>query len=162
AEPYRHEAAHPLARYVRSARESRELSSYRGPCILVASGGMCEVGRIVNHLEHHVDDPRCTVVLVSYQAPGSLGRKLMERGPTVRMGRRALNKWAEIVDLNGFSGHADQHDLLRHLRPLAAQQPCIRLVHGEWEQASVLAAALRREGFADVDIPARDASVCLA
>jgi metallo-beta-lactamase family protein len=161
AEPFRHEVANPLARYIRDARESRELGTRRGPCILVASGGMCEAGRIVNHLERNVDDPRCTIVLVSYQAPGSLGRKLMDKGPTVRFRGRAWNKWAEVVDLNGFSGHADQRDLRDYFAPLHERQPRVCLVHGEPDQAHALAAALGRDGLPDVTIPQRGDSMLL-
>src|SRR5262249_6205918 len=83
------EAPGGSVRYVRSLYESRELSRRREPCILVASGGMCEAGRILRHLEQHIDDPRCSIVLVSYQAPQSLGHRLRERGPTVTFqGRR--------------------------------------------------------------------------
>src|SRR5262249_43558660 len=87
--------------YVRSAEESRELSSRRGPCVIVASGGMCEGGRIVRHLRHNIDDPRCSIVLVSYQAPHTLGRRLLERGPKVRFHGRDWNKWADVVELSG-------------------------------------------------------------
>ncbi len=141
--------------YIRDRDDSRALTNRREPCVLVASGGMCEAGRIMNHLEQNVDDPRNSIVLVSYQAPGSLGRRLLERGPTVRCRNRVLNKWAHVVDLNGFSGHADRHDLLKLFRPRVAQQPRIHLVHGEYEQAHALAGALRGEGFADVTIPRR-------
>src|SRR5436853_7591855 len=87
--------------YIRSSADSRELSCRRESCILVASGGMCEAGRILNHLENNLDDPRNTVVLVSYQAPGSLGRKLLERGPMVHFRGRRWNKWADIIDVSG-------------------------------------------------------------
>src|SRR5438552_1395290 len=146
-------------RYVCDFQESRDLSFRKGPCILVASGGMCEAGRILHHLEKNLDDPRNSVVLVSYQAPGSLGRRMLDRGPTVRVRRKTCNKWADIIDLNGFSGHADQQDLTRALRPLAASQPRVRLVHGDLEQASALASILRTEGFKDVAIPQREDSV---
>jgi metallo-beta-lactamase family protein len=161
AEPFRHEVANPLARYIRDARESRSLSTHHGSCILVASGGMCEAGRIVNHLEHNVDDPRCTIVLVSYQAPGSLGRKLMDKGPTVCFRGRSWNKWAEVVDLNGFSGHADQRDLREAFRPLQERRPRVCLVHGELAQAGSLAEALRADGLHDVAIPERGDSIAL-
>ncbi len=159
SEPFRREVAHPRTRYVRESRESRALSTQPGPCILVASGGMCEAGRIVNHLEHNVDDPRCTILLVSYQAPGSLGRKLLDRGPTVHFRGRRWNKWAEVVDLNGFSGHADQNDLRHFFRPLRERAPRVCLVHGDPEQAHALAAGLRADGFADVGVPQRGESV---
>ena len=150
-----HESVH----YICDFQESRDVSARPGPCILVASGGMCEAGRILHHLEKNIDDPRNSVVLVSYQAPGSLGRKMLERGPTVRYRSRTWNKWADIVDLNGFSGHADQRELLRHLQPLAARRPRVRLVHGELDQARALAGVLREEGFIDVAIPQREESV---
>jgi metallo-beta-lactamase family protein len=141
--------------YVREREESRELSRRSGPCVLVASGGMCEAGRILNHLEHNIDDPRNSVVLVSYQAPGSLGRRLLERGPTVRFRSHVWNKWADVVDLNGFSGHADQGDFLNLFRPLAAHAPAVHLVHGDFEQAHALKGVLSEAGFAAVDIPRR-------
>jgi metallo-beta-lactamase family protein len=145
----------PEVRYVRSLEESRELSAHRGPCVLVASGGMCEGGRSLHHLKDVIDDPRCSVVLVSYQAPHSLGRRLLERGPTVRFHGRKWNKWADVVELPGFSGHADHGDFLALLRPLAGRVARVRLVHGEEEQAEALAGALRAAGFADVAVPAR-------
>src|SRR4051794_6700672 len=70
--------------YVRSPQESDDLAEQPGPCVIVASGGMCDGGRIVKHLRRHVDDPRASLVLVSYQAPDSLGRKMLEHHPTVR------------------------------------------------------------------------------
>jgi metallo-beta-lactamase family protein len=154
------EAPEGTVHYARSLAESKELSQRPEPCVLVASGGMCEAGRILRHLTQHVDDPRCSIVLVSYQAPQSLGHRLRERGPTVRFQGKTWNKWADVVDLNGFSGHADHNDLLAQLRPLAGKTR-VRLVHGDLEHASLLAADLRGHGFEDVGIPARGESVVL-
>jgi metallo-beta-lactamase family protein len=148
--------------YVRDAAESRELSTRREPYVLVASGGMCEGGRIVHHLKQHIDDPRCSVVLVSYQAPGTPGRQLLERGPKVRLHGRSLNKWADVIDLNGFSGHADHNDLLELLAPLAGRVERVCLVHGEPERAEALRQALVDGGFKDVLIPAEGQQVSLA
>ena len=102
----------PPVTYVRTAEESKELCASPEPCIVVASGGMCDGGRIMTYLRQHIDDPRTTFVLVSYQAPGSLGRQLLEKRPTVRFHGRVWNKWAEVVEVNGFSGHADKNDFL--------------------------------------------------
>jgi metallo-beta-lactamase family protein len=148
--------------YVRDAAESRELSARREPYVLVASGGMCEGGRIVHYLKQHIDDPRCSVVLVSYQAPGTPGRQLLERGPKVRMHGRSLNKWADVIDLNGFSGHADHNDLLDLLAPLAERVERVCLVHGEPERAEALRKALLDSGFRDVLIPSEGQSVPVA
>ncbi len=121
---------------------------------------MCEAGRILRHLQHHVDDPRASIVLVSYQSPQSLGQRLRERGPTVTFLGKKWNKWAEVVDLNGFSGHADHNDLLGQLAPLAGKVK-VRLVHGQVEQAAVLAQDLRERGLQDVAIPARGEQAAL-
>jgi metallo-beta-lactamase family protein len=130
--------------------------------VIVAAGGMCEGGRIVQHLKHHIDDPRCSIVLVNYQAPHTPGRQLLQRGPTVRFHGRKWNKWADVVYLAGFSGHADHDDLLACLAPLAGTVPQVCLVHGEVEQATALAKALRAEGFARVSVPRRGETVSLA
>ena len=149
-------------RYVRAGKDSRELSKRREACVLVASGGMCEAGRILNHLENNLDDPRNSVVLVSYQAPGSLGRKLLAKGPMVHFRGRRWNKWADVFDLNGFSGHADQQDLVNFFRPLVGDAPRVRLVHGELEQAEALAESLRAEGIEEVIIPRREETARVA
>ena len=124
--------------------------------MIVASGGMCEGGRITQHLKHHIDDPRSAVVLVSYQAPGSLGAQLLEKRPTVRFHGRTWNKWVEVTQINGFSGHADQEDFRALLGPAAGRTGRVRLVHGEPEQSAALAEALRGMGFADVGVPDRE------
>jgi metallo-beta-lactamase family protein len=139
--------------YVRSADGSRDLAERREPCVIVAASAMCDGGRIVRHLKANLDDPRCSVVLVGYQAPDSLGRRLLEPRPTVRFHGRTWNLWAEVIDLDGFSGHADRNDFLDLLGPLAGRTAQVRLVHGEPDQAAALADALRARGFADVAIP---------
>ena len=152
----------PLVHYLRDHAESQEASTGKDPCILVASGGMCEAGRILQHLRHHIDDPRSTVVLVGYQSPQSLGRRLLERRPTVHFRGRKWNKWADVVDLKGFSGHADHGDFLSYLEPLAKHTRQVRLVHGEPERADALAHAMRGQGFAEVTVPCREETVQLA
>ena len=139
--------------YVRGTEESRQLAERRGPCIIVAASGMCDGGRIVRHLRHHIDDPRASIVLVSYQAPGTLGHRLLQPRPTVRFHGRDWNFWAEVVDVHGLSGHADQPDLLALLRPLPDFASRLALVHGEVEQAASLAAALEDRDFGEIVIP---------
>ncbi|HEV3146891.1 MAG TPA: MBL fold metallo-hydrolase RNA specificity domain-containing protein, partial [Gemmataceae bacterium] len=98
-------------------------------------------------------DPRCSVVLVSYQAAGTLGRKMLDRGPTVRFLGKDWNKWAEIERLEGFSAHADQPDFLAYFQPLLGKVGKVCLVHGERERAEALALALREQGWPDVCFP---------
>jgi metallo-beta-lactamase family protein len=144
----------PMIMYVRSLDASKELSTRRQPCVVIAPGGMCQGGRIVRHLKENIDDPRCSIVLVSYQAPGTLGRKLLEPRAKIRIHGRDWNWWADVVGLSGFSGHPDQAELLASLGPMAGRIGKVRLVHGEIEQAEQLAQALRAQGFADVGVPA--------
>ena len=101
-------------------------------------------------------------MLVSYQAPHSLGRRLLEPRPTVHFHGRTWNKWIDVVELNGFSGHADQDDFEALLGPAAGKTGRVRLVHGEPEQSEALADRLRRLGFADVGIPRREEVVKVA
>ncbi len=140
--------------YVRDFEQSTLLATRPGPAVVIASSGMCDAGRVQQHLKQIVDDPRCTVILVSFQAPGTTGRRLLEPKPTVRFQGRDWNKWAEIVHLDGFSGHADREDFLAYLGPLAGKVGKVRLIHGEREQAHALADTLRGSGFPDVGVPA--------
>ncbi len=140
--------------YVREFEESMWLTTRPGPCIIIASSGMCDAGRIIGHLKQNVDDPRCTVALVSYQAQGTTGRRLLEPKPTVRFQGREWNKWIEVVHLDGFSGHADKADFIAYLSPLVGKVKKVRLIHGEREQAEALGTTLRELGFPDVSVPA--------
>src|SRR5207302_4446993 len=141
--------------------ESIALNGRRGPCVIVSASGMCEAGRVLHHLRHTVEDPRSTVLIASYQAEGTLGRRLVERRPEVRILGRAFPLKAEVVVLNGLSSHADHGCLLRSLGPLAGLVQKVRLVHGEPARAAALAEGLRAAGFSDVAIPDRGASVTI-
>lgn len=141
--------------------ESRQLSGQRGSCVIVASSGMCDGGRILHHLKHNLDDPRCSVVLVSYQAPQTLGARLLEPRPSVRFHGRDWNVWAEVLKLDGFSGHAGHDDLMDYFRPLLGRARKVRLVHGEIDAARALEADLRGLGFPDVTVPAPGDQVIL-
>jgi metallo-beta-lactamase family protein len=142
-----------IVTYIRDFEDSIRISRRPDPCIVIAASGMCDAGRILHHLKEHVDDPRCTVILVSYQAYGTTGRRLLEKSPTVKFLGKDWNKWAEIVHLDGFSSHADRSDFMAYLSPLAGQVHKIRLIHGEREQAEALATGLRELGFNDVGVP---------
>jgi metallo-beta-lactamase family protein len=146
-------------RYVEKVHESIALNHLPGPAVIISASGMCEAGRILHHLKHHIGDPTSTVLIAGYQAEGTLGRRLVERQPEVRILGQVVAVKAEIVVLNGLSSHADHGDLLRSLGPLAGTARQVRLVHGEPERAAALAEGLRAAGFADVAIADRGESV---
>ncbi|MFO0876002.1 MAG: MBL fold metallo-hydrolase [Gemmataceae bacterium] len=149
-------------RYVRDVEESKRLNARPDPAVIIAASGMCEAGRILHHLKHNIEDPRTTILLVGFQAPDTLGRRIAERRDEVRLLDRTRRLRAEVVTLNGFSAHADHDDLLRYLGPLASTTRQVRLVHGEVEPAEALATALRERGFPDVAVPDRGDIVELA
>jgi len=139
--------------YIRTFNSSTELTTKPGAHIVIASSGMCDAGRILSHLKQVVDDPRCTIILVSFQAPGTTGRKLLETKPTIWFQGQEWNKWIEVVHLDGFSGHADREDFLAYCKPLVGKVQKLRLVHGEREQAEALSEILHGLGFDDIAIP---------
>lgn len=148
-------------RYVETVQESVRLNSREGSCVIISASGMCENGRILHHLKHNLSEPRNTVLITGYQAADTLGRRLVERRPEVRILGRMVPVKAEIVVLNGLSSHADHGELLRMLGPLAGTTSRVRLVHGEPDRAAALAEGLRSTGFADVGIPDRGESVAI-
>jgi metallo-beta-lactamase family protein len=148
-----------LVRYVQSVEESKGLHRIKDPCIIIAASGMCESGRILHHLKNNVEDPRNTVLIIGYQAPHTLGRRLVERRPEVKIFDRVYQRQAEVVVLNGFSAHADQNDFRAFLGPLAGTTEKVRLVHGESDQAQALTTMLAEIGFRDVGYPDRGETV---
>jgi metallo-beta-lactamase family protein len=139
--------------YVDRVDESIALNNRPGPCVIISASGMCEAGRVLHHLRHNLEDPRSAILIAGYQADGTLGRRLVERRPEVRILGRTQPVKAEIVVLNGLSSHADHNDLVRSLTPLAATTRQVRLVHGDPERAAKLATALGAVGFTDIAIP---------
>jgi metallo-beta-lactamase family protein len=148
-------------RYVEKVHESIALNGLREPCIIISASGMCEAGRVLHHLKHNMEDPCSTILIAGFQAPDTLGRRLVERRPEVRILGRTMALKAEVVVLNGLSSHADHDGLLASLAPLAGTPCQVRLVHGEPERAAALADVLRAAGFGDVGVPERGESVSM-
>jgi metallo-beta-lactamase family protein len=142
--------------------DSIALNGRPEPCVIIAASGMCEAGRILHHLKHNIEEPRNTILIVGYQAPNTLGERLVQRRPEVRILGRSLTVKAEVIVLNGLSSHADHGELMQCLSPLVSQVRQVRLVHGVPERAEALAVGLRAAGFADVGIPDRGDQATLA
>lgn len=126
---------------VRDAEESKKLNDKEGTFITIAASGMCEAGRILHHLKHTVSDARHTIVIVGYQAEGTLGRKLVERLPEVRIFGEPFEVHARVEVLNGFSAHADHEELVRQVKSCGAPKGCA-IVHADPERAEALKAAI--------------------
>ncbi|HEV3333377.1 MAG TPA: MBL fold metallo-hydrolase [Bryobacteraceae bacterium] len=145
-------------RYVREASESIKLNSLNGPFVVISGSGMCESGRILHHLRNNIEDPRNTVLITGFQAQDTLGRKLVEKWPEVRIFGEPMRVRAEIASLDELSAHADQGELMRWIEPLAPSLRRVFLVHGEPEQAATLAGLIKAEYGVEVTVPARGQS----
>jgi metallo-beta-lactamase family protein len=131
-------------RYSISADDSRALNDLPGPCHIMAGAGMCNAGRILHHLKHNLGLPGTVVMIVGYQAPGSLGRVLVEGASEVRIFGEPVPVRATAHSLGGFSAHAGQSDLLEWFACLAEKRPRVVLTHGEERGRQPLAALIER------------------
>ena len=104
--------------YVREAADSKKLNDLHGPFVVISASGMCEQGRILHHLRNNIEDPRNTVLITGFQAQDTLGRKLVEKWPEVRIFGEPMRVRAEISSLDELSAHADQNELLEWIKPL--------------------------------------------
>ena len=140
-------------KYISAVEQSKALDRRRGSCVIISSSGMCETGRILHHLKNNVQSGKNTVLIVGYQGANTLGRRIVEREPHIKIFNQRLALKAEVVVLNGFSGHADKHELERMTTPLAGRCRRAFLVHGEMDQMEKLQATMRGKGFRSVEMP---------
>lgn len=140
-------------RYIEDVQESMQLQFLHGPAIIVASSGMCEAGRILHHLKNNIEDSKNTVLIVGFQAVHTLGRRIVEKRPMVKIlgVERELN--AQVKVLNAFSAHGDKNDLVAYAHAAKGARR-VFLIHGEPDQQEPLQAQLRTDGIETV-IPKR-------
>lgn len=136
-----------------TAAESRALNDRAGPCIILAGSGMCTGGRVLHHLKHTLWRPEGLVVIVGYQAAGTLGRLLVEGARRVRIFDEEIVVRAQIHTLGGFSAHAGQTELLAWLAPMTAGHPQVVLSHGEEHARSALARRIAEDFALIAELP---------
>jgi metallo-beta-lactamase family protein len=140
-----------LVRYTRDVNESKALNKRSGPMVIIAASGMAESGRILHHLASGAGDPRNTILIVGFQAEHTLGRRIVERQPTLRIFDEQVPLRAEVQVLTGYSAHADEQELIRWLdstRQAVGHRPSVSLVHGEAEAQDALCSRLTADGYA--------------
>jgi metallo-beta-lactamase family protein len=142
-------------KYIRSVEESKALNEQEGPMIIISASGMCEGGRILHHLANTIGDPRNTILIVGFQAEGTLGKKLVDQETRVKIYGEEYQRRAPVVVLNGFSAHADRNDLLGFVSGMKRKPGRIFVVHGNEEQSRALEEGLRSLGLPDVHRPQR-------
>jgi metallo-beta-lactamase family protein len=128
-----------------TAQDSMAINRMRSGAIIIAGSGMCNGGRILHHLKHNASRRECHIVITGFQAPGTLGRLLVDRVPEVRIHGELIRLAADVHTLGGLSAHGDQRDLLRWYQSFADRPP-VYLVHGEVNSAEGLAVKLRELG----------------
>jgi metallo-beta-lactamase family protein len=140
--------------YTHSVEESKQLNFTREPAIIVSASGMAETGRILHHLKNNIEDSRNTILIVGWQAPETLGRRIADGEKVVSIFGEKYHNNAQVKVLNGLSGHADRDELLGWVEPMQHKPQRTFLVHGELESANALASSLRQRFDLRVDIPA--------
>ncbi|MGH7201960.1 MAG: MBL fold metallo-hydrolase RNA specificity domain-containing protein, partial [Planctomycetaceae bacterium] len=137
--------------YLRTPQESASLNHRDGPFVVISASGMCENGRVLHHLRHAVAEQRNTIVLIGFQAEHTLGRRIAERQPSLRIFDRILPLNAKIEILNGLSAHADAVDFKWFFEHMAREGGIGQafLVHGEPDAARALAELMH--DFCDED-----------
>ncbi|HEU4630704.1 MAG TPA: MBL fold metallo-hydrolase, partial [Gemmatimonadaceae bacterium] len=139
-----------MVSYTRETEESKKLNTMHGPMVIIAASGMAEGGRILHHLANHAGDPSTTILIVGFQAEHTLGRRIVERRPMIRVFGDEVPLRARVEILNGYSAHADRTELRRWLGAVKGSSPGLErvfLVHGEPDAQDALAGQLEGDGY---------------
>ena len=139
-----------------SPGESRALNSVKGPSLIMAGSGMCTGGRIMHHLRHNLPIPETAVLIVGFQSPGTLGRKLVDGAESVRIFGEEIPVRASIHTMGGFSAHADQTGLLDWFSRIAPARPRTIITHGEDRARTALSDLIRSRFGVTTECPALD------
>ncbi len=150
----------PGLHFIQKPQESRALNDYKKPCVIIASSGMLEAGRIRHHIIHGIEDPRNTILLTSYAEPDSLGGQLKAGNKHVQIFDNMYDVKADVIAMDGLSAHADQNEFLKYLScQNKSRLKEIFLVHGEYEKQLVFKEKLEEQGYNNISIPHRGAVV---
>jgi len=151
----KHQAALGFDRlkYTLSVEESKAINFTKPPYVVISASGMAETGRILHHLKNHIEDANNTVLIVSWQAPHTLGRRLADQEKEIKIFGKKYQRRAEVVTINGFSAHAGQDGLLAYVNATRDTLKKVFLVHGEPRGAEPLMKKLKEGGIPEVLYP---------
>ncbi|MFO7611932.1 MAG: MBL fold metallo-hydrolase [Clostridia bacterium] len=139
--------------FTRTAEESKQINFNKEPKIIISASGMCEAGRIKHHLKHNLWKKNTMVLFVGYQAPGTLGRRLVDGAKKVSIFGDPIEVRARIVNIDGFSGHGDMDDLDSYLDCFKKKPEKIFLVHGESDQLTEFRSRIKKKFNIEALIP---------
>lgn len=140
-------------RFIHATEDSKKLNDFNKPCVIISASGMCEAGRILHHLANSVSDPKNTILIVGFQAMHTLGRRIVEREPEIKIFGRMYPLKAHIKTLNGFSSHADTVQFRSWFSGNGTTTKQTFIVHGEPEQQAGLVTLLNELNYKNVTIP---------
>jgi len=152
------ESRHPaldfkMLSYIRSVDESKALNDMKEPMVIISASGMAETGRIVHHIRNNIENPRNTICIVSWQAPHTMGRRLADREPEIRIFGEIYKLKCDVATIGGLSGHAGQDLLVKYATSVKESVKDVYLVHGEEKQAMTLKGLLKDKGMDRVHYP---------
>lgn len=140
-------------RYISTVEESKALNFKKGPMVIISASGMAEAGRILHHLKNNIEDRNNSVLICGWQAPNTLGRRIVDKDRRVKIYGEEYDLLAEVVTINGLSAHAGQDYLLQYASAVKGRVKKIFLVHGESDAAAVFQAKLKEAGIGPVEYP---------
>ncbi len=121
--------------------------------MIISASGMAENGRILHHLKNNIENPRNAVLIVGWQAPDTLGRRLVEGVDQLRIYGQLYDRRADVEIITGLSAHAGQKALLDYASAVKGRAKKIFLVHGEEDAAGVFMEKLKELGIENVEYP---------
>ena len=148
--------------YRRTVEESMSLNGRTDPMVVISASGMCEHGRILHHLRNTIEDSRNTVMIVGFQADHTLGKKLVDRLPEVRIFGEVHRVRASVVVINAFSAHADYREMAEWYEPIGAGLTTTYLVHGNEDACLAMAEHLKGHTRGELVVPTEGQSVVLS
>lgn len=149
----------PGLKFTPTVEESKAIRAVPAPKIIVAGSGMSHGGRIIYHEVEYLSDPNSTLLMIGYQVRGSLGRRLLDGERTVKILGQIVHVKARILQISGYSAHADQKRLMEWVEPMRLSLKKLFIVQGEEESADVLAQKIRDEYAINAIVPSPGESV---
>jgi metallo-beta-lactamase family protein len=148
----------PGLKLTQTVAESKAINEVAPPKIIIAGSGMSQGGRILHHEIRYLPDPKSTLLIVTYQVQGTLGRKLLEGDKKVKLLDQVIPVKARIEHINGYSGHADQKELIDWLSPIVSPDSTKRpqkifVCQGEEKPANALAQYIKDHLGLEAEVP---------
>jgi metallo-beta-lactamase family protein len=147
--------------YISKVEESKRLNKDKQSMIIISASGMCEAGRILHHLKNNIEDKKNVVIIVGYMAENTLGKKLVDKLPVVKIFGEEYKLKSEVGVINAFSAHADKHELLDYINKNNTSIKDIFIVHGDKDQSKRFSKMLTEKGHKN-HLPKKDEEITLS